>query len=286
MESITLTYGWSTDLITTEVNMTIAALLFDEFVIFQTNASDTRPSVTSYVVASNPEVLSVLMRDANYRQISNQNAFNSENENIPNPASYTVPASTLNTFTVDFASSNSQLCTTQLCTFLKTPENTTNGLSNVHNWLQNSTNGNAPVHCPSMVKINRITPEPSKGSFTSSSSPCSQSSNSKYLTYKINKESQFQAANIDVPFQNHNAYQKPCTNTKRAQSGTKEATQQPGNINPPLVSTFNSSMLSKSSTDKVNLREFAQLIHLFTPQNFIFGFCTSVNWMILCGAKH
>ena len=40
---------------------------------FQTNLTDAKASVTSYVVASNPEVLAKLMSDANKRQIHNPN---------------------------------------------------------------------------------------------------------------------------------------------------------------------------------------------------------------------
>ena len=72
---------------------------------FQTKIIESQDSVTSYVVASNPEVLAKLMRDANNRQTCNQNASNSDSEKIPNPSTYKVPASSLNTITVDFASS-------------------------------------------------------------------------------------------------------------------------------------------------------------------------------------
>ena len=81
--------------------------------MFQTKITDTKASVTSYVVASNPEVLAKLMRDANTRQVSNQNASNYNSEKIPNPAGYTLPASSLNTITVDFASSKSQISSNQ-----------------------------------------------------------------------------------------------------------------------------------------------------------------------------
>ena len=50
---------------------------------FQAKLIESQASVTSYVVASNPEVLAKLMRDANNRQTCNQNASNSDSEKIP-----------------------------------------------------------------------------------------------------------------------------------------------------------------------------------------------------------
>ena len=81
---------------------------------FQAKLIESQASVTSYVVASNPEVLAKLMRDANNRQTCNQNASNSDSEKIPNPSTYKVPASSLNTITVDFASSKSNPLSNQM----------------------------------------------------------------------------------------------------------------------------------------------------------------------------
>ena len=81
---------------------------------FQAKIIESQASVTSYVVASNPEVLAKLMRDANKRQNYNKNASNSDSEKIPNPSTYKVPASSLNTITVDFASSKSNPLSNQM----------------------------------------------------------------------------------------------------------------------------------------------------------------------------
>ena len=96
--------------------------------IFQTNLTDTTASpVTTYVVASTPEVLSMLMRDANNRKKSNSRSSPSGEITVLDPASYTVPASPLNTFTVDFALSSSTCSTTHL---QKKNMTTTNALEN------------------------------------------------------------------------------------------------------------------------------------------------------------
>ena len=47
-------------------------------------------------------------------QVVQNSAYNSDSEKIPHPSSYTVPASSLNTITVDFASSKSQPSNNQM----------------------------------------------------------------------------------------------------------------------------------------------------------------------------
>ena len=64
-------------------------------------------------MASNPEVLSRLLQDAkSHSKILSPSLSSLStahcNDGIPNPANYTVPATPLNTFTVDFAPSHAQ----------------------------------------------------------------------------------------------------------------------------------------------------------------------------------
>ena len=105
---------------------------------FQTNLTDAKASVTSYVVASNPEVLAKLMSDANKRQIHNPINPNHYPDNIPNPSGYTVPASSLNTITVDFASSKSQINCSKATNFIGQSKDESMAINSVKDLLSNT----------------------------------------------------------------------------------------------------------------------------------------------------
>ena len=132
---------------------------------FQTNLTDAKASVTSYVVASNPEVLEKLMSDANKRQIHNSNNSNLYPENIPNPSGYTVPASSLNTITVDFASSKSEINCSKATNFIGESKNESMAINSVKDILSNTSRVDFSHQNAFVNHINMIKPKPEIESF-------------------------------------------------------------------------------------------------------------------------
>ena len=134
---------------------------------FQTSLTDAKASVTSYVVASNPEVLAKLMSEANKRQIHNPNNSKHYPENIPNPSGYTVPASSLNTITVDFASSKSQINCSKATNFVGESKNESMAINSVKDLLSNTARVEISRQNAFFNQINIIKPKPEIESFLS-----------------------------------------------------------------------------------------------------------------------
>ena len=206
------------------------------------------------MVASNPEVLAKLMRDANKRNILNQNsASNSDSENIPNPSSYTVPASSLNTITVDFASSKSQPSNNQMShPLIQKLTSASKGMENKQtctDLTRHGSNQNAFIS-----NINHPTTE------TNEMVACQNSSsfyhqNSNFTS--LSKEN----SSKDIPLsivskinsaQQGTRYQKDFEKAKGYEIDNKAAKDPRAKIFASFLSSFNTPRSSHHNADKVN----------------------------------
>ena len=228
-------------------------LLFAEIAIFQKKITDTKASVTSYVVASNPEVLAKLMRDANKRQYgSNQNASNSDFEKIPNPSGYTLPASSLNTITVDFASSKSQICSNQSSSLTKSIE----GASTMVNIEKLCTESNSGRQCSNqsafISNIDQIRPCADKANFSSSSNCFHQKSKITCSTTEGINDFSVRTTSKNDPVQLSN--DTPSHMKKMIENGiyNKVCREQRMSNFSSLISSVNSSRVNHQNSDKVN----------------------------------
>ena len=213
------------------------------------------------------------MRDANNRPVSNLTASKSGHENIPNPASYTIPASALNTFTVDFASSKSQICSTQAYPLLKTQATTPNVLDNEHKLLPCNTSGDDRKKNAFICNIHRMTPEPSKITLTGCSSPCSFTSDCTCSKVEATKEVPLKMGVEVEPVQQQNStYQNNNRKLKGSDVSNKPLREPRTNILSSIVSTINSSVFNHHNIDKVNLGEFfcTTFSHIHTPNRISF----------------
>ena len=163
---------------------------------FQTNLTDAKASVTSYVVASNPEVLAKLMSDANKRQIHNPNNSNHYPENIPNPSGYTLPASSLNTITVDFASSKSQINCSKATNFIGESKNESMAINSVKDLLSNASRVDFSRQNAFVNHINIIKPKPEIESFSSNNPNSNPISNSHCPTNPIANRDQAKHSHV------------------------------------------------------------------------------------------
>ena len=208
------------------------------------------------MVASNPEVLAKLMRDANERNISNQKPSSSIHERIPNPAGYTIPASSLNTITVDFASSRSQMCNARPTLLTKTPKTASKNLDNKNSFSSNNANIDRPSHTAFIGNVKQVTHGPDIAAFTSSNTYCYQQSHLACTNGQSISEVLSRDVDKDNHVQTQGASQKQIRDLNGHDVHDKQIKEQKTNIVSSFLSTFNSSVINHQNVNKVKTNDF------------------------------
>ena len=215
--------------------------------LFQETIIESQASVTSYVVASNPEVLAKLMQDANKRQNYNKNASNSDSEKIPNPSTYTIPASSLNTITVDFATSKSNPSSNQMSQPLKQKlTSASKGMENKQTCTEltsHSSNQSAFIS-----KVNQAIPEKYEKMVAT------QNSNSNFQKANLRNSSQDNSSkNIPPAIVRNINFDQERIGYQKDLELDKKATKDPrSKFFSSFMSSFNTSCSTHQNSDKVN----------------------------------
>ena len=215
---------------------------------FQAKIIESQASVTSYVVASNPEVLAKLMRDANSRQTCNQNASNSDSEKIPNPSTYKVPASSLNTITVDFASSKSNPLSNQMSHPLTQKlASATKGMENkqtcneLNRFGSNQSAFNNSLEQPTAEKFEKnMVSHNSNGYYNPKSNMIGSSNDNSFK-------------DIPISIVSKSNFDQPCSGHQKDIELDKKAIKDPrSKFFSSFLSSFNTSRSTHQNADKVN----------------------------------
>ena len=216
--------------------------------LFQETIIESQASVTSYVVASNPEVLAKLMRDANKRQNYNKNASNSDSEKIPNPSTYKVPASSLNTITVDFASSKSNPLSNQMSHPLTQKlASATKGMENkqtcneLNRFGSNQSAFNNSLEQPTAEKFEKnVVSHNSNGYYNPKSNMIGSSNDNSFK-------------DIPISIVSKSNFDQPCSGYQKDFEPDKKASKDPrSKFFSSFLSSFNTSRSTHQNADKVN----------------------------------
>ena len=218
---------------------------------FQTNLTDAKASVTSYVVASNPEVLAKLMSDANKRQIHNPNNSNHYPENIPNPSGYTVPASSLNTITVDFASSKSQINCSKATNFVGESKNESMAINSVKDLLSNTSRVDFSRQNAFVNHINMIKPKPEIESFLSNNPKTNPIFKSQCPTNQIANQDQTKNETKDRHVPKNIMYLKESKLDDLNEVNNTPVIEQKTQVLSSYLQTSNSSVMNPHNINKV-----------------------------------
>ena len=218
---------------------------------FQTNLTDAKASVTSYVVASNPEVLAKLMSDANKRQIHNPNNSNHHPENIPNPSGYTVPASCLNTITVDFASSKSEINCSKATNFIGESKNESMAINSVKDLLSNTSRVDFSRQNAFVNHINIIKPKPEIESFSSNNPNSNPISKSHCPTNQIANRDQTKNETKHSHIPKNIMYHKESKLDNLNEVNNTSVTEQKTQVLSSYLQTSNSSVMNPHNINKV-----------------------------------
>ena len=218
---------------------------------FQTNLTDAKASVTSYVVASNPEVLARLMSDANKRQIHNPNNSNHYPENIPNPSGYTVPASSLNTITVDFASSKSEINCSKATNFIGESKNESMAINSVKDLLSNTSRIDFSHQNAFVNPINMIKPTPENESFLSNNPKTSPIFKSQCPTNQIANQDQTKNETKDRHVPKNIMYLKESKLDDLNEANNTPVIEQKTQVLSSYLQTSNSSVMNSHNVNKV-----------------------------------
>ena len=199
------------------------------------------------MVASNPEVLAKLMRDANSCQTFNQNASNSHSEKIPNPSTYNVPASSLNTITVDFASPKSIPSSNQMSQpLIQKLTSASKGMENKQTCAELTRHGSNQS-----AFINNLN-QPSAEKYEKNAA--NQNSSSYYLHKSSLIGSSKDSSSKDIPISkfNNSNFNQQCS-YRNDSDIDKKATKDPRTkIFSSFLSSLNTSRSTHQNADKVN----------------------------------